>query len=60
MLRRVCASCADPESFANGVFFVDEGRDDPNTTISGPTSARQRNACRTYDGTTLNAGLVTL
>ena len=30
------------------VFFffclVDEGREDPNTTISGPSSARQRNA----------------
>ena len=27
------------------VFFslVDEGRDNPNTTISGPRSARQRN-----------------
>ena len=23
-------------------FLVDEGRDDPNTTISGPTSACQR------------------
>ena len=47
-------ACADPESFL-GVFFrrgpilttfflVDEGREDPNTTISGPSSARQRNA----------------
>ena len=26
------------------VFFVDEGIEDPNTTISGPSSARQRNA----------------
>ena len=25
-------------------FLVNEGRDDPNTTISGPTSACQRNA----------------
>ena len=24
--------------------LVDEGREDPNTTISGPSSARQRNA----------------
>ena len=26
------------------VFLVDEGREDPNTTISGPSSAQQRNA----------------
>ena len=26
------------------IFLVDEGRDDPNTTISGPPLARQRNA----------------
>ena len=26
------------------VFLVDDGRDDPNTTKSGPSSARQRNA----------------
>ena len=26
------------------VFLVDEVRDDPNTTISGPTLARQQNA----------------
>ena len=25
-------------------FLVDEGRDDPNTTISGPLWARQQNA----------------
>ena len=46
--------CADPENFAGRgptfttfffVFFLgDEGKVDPNTTISGPTSARQRNA----------------
>ena len=30
---------------ACGAFILfDEGRKDPNTTISGPTSARQRNA----------------
>ena len=39
----------DPESFARVgptlttfFFLVDEGRDDPNTTIRGPTSARQQ------------------
>ena len=41
-------SCADPEGFVRkgsnfDAFLVDEGGD-PNTTISGPTSARQRNA----------------
>ena len=43
--------CADPDFFRGGgggagsnfdyVFLVDEGREDPNTTISGPLSARQ-------------------
>ena len=28
------------------VFLVDEGREDPSTTIRGPSSARQRNAIR--------------
>ena len=37
-------------------FLVDEVREDPNTTISGPSSARQ---CA-GDGPTLNAGLVAL
>ena len=50
-------TCADPESFViEGpilttfllfgccFFFVIEGIEDPNTTISGPSSARQRNA----------------
>ena len=41
-----------------------EGREDPNTTKSGPSSARQRNAIemafrwRADNGQTLNAGLV--
>ena len=26
------------------IFFVDEGREDPNSTISGPSLARKRNA----------------
>ena len=47
-------------------FLVDEGREDPNTTISGPSLAQQRNAIkmafhwRADDGPTLNAGLVAL
>ena len=46
--------------------FVDEGREDSNTTIGGPSSARQRNAIevafrwRADGGPTLNAGLVAL
>ena len=40
------------------VFLVDEGRDGPNTIISGPSSARQAFRWRADDGPTLNAGLV--
>ena len=43
--------CADPESIVRGcpslttlLFFVDEGIKDRNTTQSGPSSVRQRNA----------------
>ena len=45
--------CADRESFVRGgpnsitfflVFLVDEGIENPNVTINGPSSARQRNA----------------
>ena len=43
--------CTDLDSFVGGqtltgflFCLVDEGRKDPNTTISGPSSARQRNA----------------
>ena len=57
-------TCVNPESFARRgptlttFFLVNEGRDYPNTSISVPSSARQRNAI--YDGQTLNAGLVAL
>ena len=43
-------TCADKESFVqllSRFFFlilIDEGRESPHTTISGPSSARQRNA----------------
>ena len=44
-------SCADPESFDREgplliiFLFLDvEGREDPNTTISAPSSVHQRNA----------------
>ena len=46
-------ACADPESFfsegsysGNIFFLVDEGREDQNTTISGPASVCQRNALK--------------
>ena len=32
------------ESNYDNVFLVDDAKEDPNTTISGPSSARQRNA----------------
>ena len=50
----------------DNVFFVDEWRKDLNITISGPSSARQRNAFemaflwRADDGPTLNAGSAAL
>ena len=62
---------ADPESFVRGgptltffffFFFFDEGRNYSNTTISGPSTARQRNAIQMAfrwqadGGPTLNAG----
>ena len=44
------ATCADPESFVRGgpnmitfFFLVDEGIEDPNTAINGPSSTRKRN-----------------
>ena len=54
-------TCADRESFVRrdptltSFFLDDEESPDPNTIVSGSSSARQRNA---NDGQTLNAGLV--
>ena len=53
--KSVWVSYADPERLSEGVqlcssdnvffcFLVDEGREDPSTTKSGPSSGRQRNA----------------
>ena len=48
------------------LFLLAEGREDPNTFLSEPLWARQRNAIkmafhwRADDGTTLNAGLAQL
>ena len=36
-------------------FLVDEGWEDPNTTISMPSSARQQRRWRADEGPTLNA-----
>ena len=47
--------CTDPESYVRGgpnvikflfvcLFLVEEGIEDPNTAINGPSSACQRNA----------------
>ena len=56
MWERGSLSCADPESFVRGgpnlitfylffcFFLVDEGIGDPDFTINGPSSTRQRNA----------------
>ena len=41
--RKFCQRGSD---FDNVFFLVDEGRDDPNTTISGPTSARQQTSLK--------------
>ena len=62
--RKFCQRGSNVEVL--GVFLVDEGREDPNTTISGPSLACQGNAIsmafcwRADDGPTLNAGLVAL
>ena len=48
------------------IFFLDEGREDPYTTKSGPSSACKRNDIkmvyhwRADDGPTFNVGLVAL
>ena len=53
MENHKATTCADPESFVRGgpnlitfffFFLADEGKENPNTTINGPSSARQRNA----------------
>ena len=41
-----------------GFLLVDKGREDPNTTQSGPSFAK-RHKWRADDSTKLNAGLVT-
>ena len=56
-------SCVDPEGFVRGdptlttfVFKVDDRREDPSPTSSGPSSARQRNAIKwRFPGMPMNA-----
>ena len=62
-LIEIKLSCADPESFVRAdptltmfVFKVDKGREDPSPTLSGPSSARQRNAIEwRFAGMPMNA-----
>ena len=44
LMRGSRTFCQRGSNFDNVFFLVDEGRKDPNTTINGPSSARQRNA----------------
>ena len=61
--RKFCQTVSNSDNF---FFKIDEGREDLNTTKSGPSSVRQRNAiemafhCRADDAPTLDAGLVAL
>ena len=56
--------CQRESNLDNVFFLVDEGWEDPNTTVSGPSSARQRYAIQMAfhwhadDSSTLNAGSV--
>ena len=58
--------CQRESKFDNTFFLVDEEIEDPNTTINGPSLARQQNAIQmafrwqAHDGPTLNTGLVAL
>ena len=60
--RKFCQSGFNSDN----VFLVDKGREGPNSTISGSSLARLRNAIKMAfrlcadDGPTLNAGLVAL
>ena len=61
-------SCADPESSVRGgptsttLFFqFDEGREGPNTTRSGPSTARSETPFKwRFAGGPFNSGLVAL
>ena len=65
-MRRSRKFCQRGSIFEKVLFLVDEGRNGPNSTKSGPASTRQRKAIkmafpwRADDGPTLNSGLVAL
>ena len=65
-MKRVVFKTFDNVVFIIVFFLVDEWREDPNTTISGPSLACQGNTIemafrwRANDGPTSNAGLVAL
>ena len=52
--RQFCQRGPNSDRF----FLVAEGRENPNTTKSGPSSASQETPWRVDDGPTLNAGYV--
>ena len=64
-IQKVLSEGVQGLNFGN-FFLVDEGMEDTNVTINGPSWSRQRNAnlmafrWRTDDDPTLNAGLVAL
>ena len=63
--RKFCQRESKFDNVFPPLLLVYEGRDDPNTTLSGPPSARQRNFFLQFclcvdDDSTLNAGLVAL
>ena len=64
--RELCQRGSNFDNVFCLFVLVDEGREDQNTTLSGPSSARQRNAIimvfrwRADNGPTLTAGLVAL
>ena len=61
---RIQKLLSERSNFDYVFFLLDEGIDDPNATMNGPSSALQRNAIkmvyrwRADDGPTLNAGSV--
>ena len=62
MLARIQKVLSEGSNFDNVFLFLfflkfDEGRKDPNTTVSGPSTAFR---WRADDSPTLNAGLVAL
>ena len=42
--RKICQR--GPTLTRVGFFLVDEGREDPSTTLTGPSTDRQRNAIK--------------